>query len=167
MQTVRVVKQLSTTPDANGKVNVQLENGQQIAIDASHASMVMQRASADAQSVTPQNRVGGNCGSSYIYVNHRSDGTPVHMDTGFDVNHLAVEYAWHAHIAGDSGTGYDYDYHASGMLAFRPGWHGQHSSHKAYPHGTYAAGVYSATSWALLDTGAICFSAAPHDSRYL
>jgi hypothetical protein len=120
------------------------------------------------ETTLPDNRVTGNCGSSYIFVNHLSDGHPVHMDTGFDVNHLAIEYAWHAHIAGDSHTGYDYDYHASGGLDFDAGWHGQHSSRKDYPRGYYGAGVYTdGTSWALLDNGDFCISGGPHDHRYL
>jgi hypothetical protein len=118
--------------------------------------------------VTPDNQVVGNCGTSYIYLSERSDGWPVHMDTGFGVNQPAVEYGWHASIHGASGTGYDYDYHASGGLNYRYNWHGQHTSAKDYPRATYAAAVYSdGSSWALLDTGSVCYSGGPYDDRYL
>lgn len=168
MYLTRAVRQLSRHPDRTGKVRVKLANGQVIAIQASHAKLVMRAAAQRRDTATAANRLSGNCGSSYIFVNHLSDGHPVHMDTGFDVNHPAVEYAWHAYIAGDSHTGYDYEYHASGWLNFRVGWHGQHSSHKDYPHGTYAAWVYNdGSSWALLDNGSFCVSAGPWDDRYL
>jgi hypothetical protein len=168
MTLVHAARLANPVPDSAGKVQVELTNGAVISIDAAHRDLVMSQANADPGTVTPDNRVGGNCGSSYIYVNERSDGHPVHMDTGFDVVRPAVEYAWHAHIAGDSHTGYDYDYHASGGLANRTGWHGQHGSHKDYPRGTYAAGVYTdGSSWALLNNGSVCYSGGPHDSRHL
>jgi hypothetical protein len=109
--------------------------------------------------VSPNNIVYGNCGSSYIYVNEKSNGQPVDMDTGFDVHPSAIAYGWHAHIAGFQGSGYSYEYHASGNLANRPGWHGQHSSAANYPHGTYHDYVYSdGSSWALLNNGGYCTS---------
>jgi hypothetical protein len=168
MTIARVVQLVNSVPDSAGKVTVALDNGAVIAISAANKDLVMTRAASDARTVSPNNRVNGNCGSSYIYVNERSSGRPVHMDTGFDVVRPAVEYAWHAHISGDSHTGYDYNYTASGGLANRVGWHGQHGSHKDYPHGTYAAGVYAdGSSWALLNNGSVCYSGGPHDSRYL
>jgi hypothetical protein len=168
MTIARVVQLVNPVPDSAGKVTVALANGAVIAIDAAHKDLVIARAASDAGTISPNNRVNGNCGSSYIYVNERSTGHPVHMDTGFDVVRPAVEYAWHAHIAGGSHTGYDYDYHASGGLANRVGWHGQHGSHKDYPSGTYAAGVYAdGSSWALLNNGSVCYSGGPHDSRHL
>jgi hypothetical protein len=164
MTVAKVSRVLTTTPDRAGKVKVRLDNGTDIAIPAKDKNLAMRYAAKSVMS--PQNQVRGNCGSSYIYVNELPDGHPVHMDTGFDVIHPAISYSWHASIHGFSGSGYDYDYHASGDLAFRVGWHGQHSSHTDYPRGTYAAGVYK-DSFALLDNGSVCTSGGPYDDRGL
>src|SRR4051794_37909658 len=148
MTTAKVSRLLTSTPDQAGDVKVQLDDGTMIAIPSKDKNLVMSTAATSV--ISPSNQVGGDCGTSYIYVNERSDGHPVHMDTGFDVIRPAISYAWHASIHGFSGSGYDYDYHASGDLAWRVGWHGQHSSHTDYPRGTYAASVYT-DSYAILD----------------
>ncbi|SFF44840.1 hypothetical protein SAMN05216251_114153 [Actinacidiphila alni] len=166
MHEVTVERVLDKAPDSSGHVRVQLSNGATISILASHVTSARNFAAKHAN-VTPDGTVTGNCGSSYIEVNYKSNGEPVHMDTGFTVNHAAVEYDWHAHISGSSGTGYDYAYHASGTLAAHSTWHGQHSSGDNYPSGTYAASVSASGSWALLDTGSICYSGGPYDSAYL
>jgi hypothetical protein len=152
--------------DSAGHVSVLLSNGKIISILAAHKGLVMRHAAATAVRFVA-NPVYGNCGYSYIYMNHKSNGQPVHMDTGFEVNHAAVEYSWSAHEAGFSGSGYDYSYHASGNLNFRNGWHGQHASGNNYPHGVYAGSVNAGSSWALLDTGGVCFSGGPYESVYL
>jgi len=165
MKIVRVVRLVDATPDRFGKVKILLANGAIIAISAEAKEGVMRRAALDAR-LAPGNRIGGNCGSSYIYVNHKSNGRPVHMDTGFDVIGQAVEYSWHASIEGFQGSGYSYDYRASGNLNFVTGWHGQHSSSADYPSGLYAASVYT-SSWARLTNFTLCYSAGPYDSRTL
>jgi len=169
MSLIPVSKVTGRTPGRPGYVTLRLKNGKTISVQAKYKRLVQRRAAADAKKVTPYtNPVYGNCGYSYIYTNYKSNGEPVHMDTGFEVYDAAIEYAWHAHIAGSSGTGYSYNYHASGGLDFDYGWHGQHSSSANYPTGTYAASVYSdGTSWALLDTGGVCYSGGPYDSSYL
>jgi len=166
MKIVMVLRVVDAVPDRFGKVKILLANGAIISISAKAEAGVMRRAALDAR-VSPYNRISGDCGSSYIYVNHKSNGRPVHMDTGFDIFGQAVEYSWHAGIQGFLGSGYYYDYHASGNLNFVTGWHGQHSSSADYPSGVYGALVHTSDSWARLSNFSMCFSAGPSDSRTL
>ena len=163
MTEVYVSKTLGSI-DATGEIGVLLSDGQRIELPAKYRSLT-ERAARTARSVQPDGTVTGNCGSSYITLTQHN-GWPVHMDTGFHVNHEAISYDWSAQINGFSGSGYEYTYGASGDLDFDSTWHGQHTSHTRYPHGTYHAYVLQ-PSYALLDTGSICVSGDPYDYRNL
>lgn len=169
MYSTWVVKVLSA-PDSNNQIRVQLSNGVDISIPASQESLVQQYAAtvaAPKDRVSPDDTVFGDCGNSSVEIVYKSNGEPVRMKTGFSVIHEAIYYAWHVEEAGSSGTGYAYNYHASGSLDFDSNWDGSHNSGDNYPTGTYAASVDGPGSWAQLDNGDICFSGGPHDSRQL
>ena len=169
MTAVHAVRVLGATPGHADHVNVLLADGRTVSIESRYQGLVEKRSAAEARAATPFDQLPGSCGSSYIWVNYKSDLEPVHMDTGFDVTPApAISYQWHASIHGDSGTGYDYDYWASGDLNFDWGWHGQHSSGNDYPTGDYTAAVYAdGSAYALLSNGEICTSVGPWDEQYL
>lgn len=170
MSVAHPVSVLDTQPDSTGHVRVAFSDGSVVSVPAVDVPKVKNRIDALHRNVQPDNTVPGPCGTSYITLSERSDGYPVHMDTGFKLSggRRATSYAWSAWIQGAPGTGYSYDYHASGDLDFRDHWDGHHTSGRAYPRAPYAAGVNTGVhSYALLDNGDICTSGGPTDSRNL
>jgi hypothetical protein len=166
--TLTYVSQILSPADSSGQVLALLSNGATISLPTSTQTLALQYASQarSATVVSPDSTVYGNCGSSYVQIDYKSNGKPVHMDTGFSVIDPAVDYSWRVTEAGSSGTGYNYSYHASGSLANRSTWHGQHSSGDNYPSAAYEATVVTG-SFAELNTGAICYSGSPSDEEYL
>jgi hypothetical protein len=158
-------------PDAAGAVPVLLTDGSTVSVPMKLLHRVLHPTSAvpnnGVAGARPDITVNGSCGSSNIYLHEKSDGHPVKMTTGFSIKWYlppAVYYNWYAEIHRTSG-GYDYYYHASGTLAFRYSWAGQHTSSADYAHGWYSAVVDSGT--ATLSNGFICQSGDPFDNPYL
>jgi hypothetical protein len=156
---------LVSTDSAAGTAAVLLTNGKTITVPQNEVSLLLQagkaaKSAVKSDALTPNNTVGGDCGSSNIYLEEKPNGKPVKMTTGFTVVHDAISYSWYAYISGPS---YNYTYHASGDLAFDGSWKGQHTSTDNYPSGYWYAYV-SDTSFAVLDDGGVCYSAGPWDS---
>lgn len=163
MHIVRVTGLVTTVPDAVGKLRVRLANGAIIAIPASEKDRVMARAAQEANA-TPNGVVNGDCGSSNVYVQEKSDDHPVRMTTGFSVDLPAIAYTWQVTI---SSTNYNYVYQQSGFLAFRTSWAGSYDSTDDNIEATYSAAVSPDQSFVELFTGDICFSGGPTDSQFL
>ncbi len=170
MTTAHPVRVVDDTPDADGNIQVELDNGAVVTAPSAYADLITDRAGDTAGlagTVSPFTTIWGACGSSHVEMNYKSNGEPVHMDTGFTVTTPAISYTWNVLIEGSSGTGYTYNYHASGGLASRTTWAGQHSSSADYPTGTYSAAVNPAGSYALLNNGDFCYSGGPATAAYL
>lgn len=163
MHIVRVTGLVTTVPDAAGKVRVRLANGAVIAIPAAEKDRVMARAAQEA-GVTPNGVVNGDCGSSNVFVQEKSDDHPVHMTTGFTVDLPAIAYTWQVTI---SSPDFDHVFQQSGFLAFRTSWTGTYDSTDDNPEETYSAVVSSDQSFAELFDGDICFSGGPTDTEFL
>jgi hypothetical protein len=165
------VRIVNSMPDSSGDIEVQFSNGRVIPVPSKLSEAVRHRIDALARTVQPFNTVLGDCGTSYITLSDRSSGYPVHMDTGFTLSggRRAYSYEWSAWIEGFSGSGYSYEYGASGDLSERTSWDGHHTSGKDYPSGAYGAGVNAGWSYALVDypTLGVCFAGSATDSRNL
>jgi hypothetical protein len=111
---------------------------------------------------TPDNDLGGNCGSSWIYET-AIGGLRVSINTGFTSTlGPAVDYWWHYYMRDGGGLS---DHTFSGTLAFRTSW----SDVSTWPHLT--AG--DASSWvdpASMDItadGFVCYSAGPESEAII
>lgn len=111
-----------------------------------------------AANPTPDNRVYGNCGDSWLYElavgNHAVD-----IRTGFDVNTPAVAYWWKYWMRDLGGTS---SHTFAGGLAFRNTWDDD-SRWGALTPGPANAWVDSGSD-AILDNGDVCVTAGPADS---
>lgn len=156
MEFVPVIKILGATEHQKGYLTALLANGQKISFPRTYEGLVRNsiRKTEGLRPDALKNTVYGNCGSSYVELTNKSDGHPVHLETGFKVDDPAYYYAWTAPI---SGPGYSYTFQASGGLASRTSWTGKHTSADDYAHGTWAA---SATGYALT-SGGTCTSGGP------
>jgi hypothetical protein len=163
MQKVRVTKLVSSTPDKEGRVRVQLANGAVVPIPQADEKKVMSRAAQEA--AQPAGVVSGNCGSSYITLSEKANGYPVAMQTGFTVVEPAIDYSWNADINGPGN--YFYGYEAGGALALDSSWEGTYDSPANEPEGIYSALVSPDLSEATLWDGTVCTSGGPTDEEYL
>lgn len=110
-------------------------------------------------SVQPNDPVlTGDCGSSFIFFNAYG-GHHATVDTGFGVNGSAFQYSWHVSIFDNIG-GSTRDW--GGGLFFRATWEGT-SDFLSGTTGYAWAQVNSATSWASLTDGRVCYSMGPWD----
>ncbi len=107
--------------------------------------------------VQPQNVVGGNCGSSYLFLDPRP--RVFFIRTGFSLTTPAVSYSWAVDGFGPTGFRATWD----GGLFFRTTWDGTASRGNLAP-GFYNA-IVSSPSYALLANGLICSSAHPTDAK--
>jgi glutamyl endopeptidase len=153
MTIVRVARLLTRTPDKTGQVEVQLVNGAVIAIPAADENLVMQNAKT-----TPQGKVSGNCGDSWIYQYDKADEHPLKVYTGFTLKHHAIYYQWYYKVTGPDG--WYLTANLAGGLALRSSWENTYSTSLDYPQGEYSAEV-SKSSYAELWTGSICYSGGP------
>lgn len=114
-----------------------------------------------ASAATPDNRVYGNCGSSYIFEtavgNHAVD-----IQTGFDVSTPAVIYYWKYWMA-DGGGATSHDF--GGGLLRRTHW-GDDSRWGALTPGPADSWVDSSSD-AILQNGDVCSTAGPSDVVYI
>lgn len=163
MTKVRVTKLVTSAPDGAGNIKVQLANGKTVPIPAADEGLVMSRAAQQA-GVSPDDTVVGNCGSSYITLQEKSDGFPVAIRTGFTVDLPAVGYDWFATVEGPD---YFHEYTSSGGLFFDSSWDGGYQSDQDQAEGLYAAEVDPGASDAVLFDGDVCFSGGPTDFAYL
>lgn len=152
-------------PGTDGTVPVLLTDGTTVSIPQNQVNLALR---ANQNAVQPANVVRGNCGTSKIFLHEKSNGRPVRMTTGFTINSNrpgAVFYSWDARIQGPRGSGYGYNYHASGGLRNRHSWNGQHTSDGNYARGIYATAVTA--GGALLANGVVCLSGFPADIKLL
>jgi hypothetical protein len=107
-----------------------------------------------------RNTVPGDCGSSYLTL---ASSAPRRYSflTGFHVNYPAVSYHWTVNVARSGTPGVNFTF--GGNLAFRHDWAGS-GSRTVQVAGTYYGAVSPPSSWALLKTGAVCYSGGPTDS---
>ena len=169
------------TSDAPGPADtadleqVELTDGSVITLPASEAQTALTAgqnyaaaAEGSGSTITPDNTVYGDCGSSYVSLYERSTGNPVRMATGFHVNRAATSYQWLGSIIGrGAADSYAYGYSSSGDLFFRTSWNGGHVSHMDYPHGIYVATINPELSYAFLIDGSFCVSGGPVARRNL
>lgn len=175
MYLVHVTGVVNSEPDSDGNILVSLSNGAEVPIPAdledealTYSRSLEATTAKLSGSATTDAIVTGPCGNSSVVVKAKSNGKPVRMETGFSLIANASWYTWSVQIAGDSGTGYAYSYHASGSLANRSNWSGSHNSGSNYPTGNYAASVDGPASYAMLSgSGDICYSGGPYDHAYL
>jgi glutamyl endopeptidase len=153
MTIVRVARLLTRTPGKDGKIEVQLVNGAVIAIPAADENLVMWNAAAH-----PHGTVRGSCGSSFIYLYDKTDAHPLKVYTGFKVKRAAVAYGWYYTVTGPDG--FKLTASLKGTLDFRHSWSNTYSTPLDYLQGDYKAEV-SKSSFALLYTGAVCYSGGP------
>lgn len=154
------VTRVVSGPDADGEVQVLLDNGATISVSSEHVDLLLNPTPPPSTNAI----VFGDCGYSTVNIGYKSNGYPVRMTTGFHTYDASVEYAWNVFI---NGPRYSYNYHASGNLAFRNDWNGSHNSGSNYPSGGYTATVSPPGSWALLWWGAVCYSGGPSQTAYL
>jgi hypothetical protein len=165
MVIVPVVKILGPTPHMNGYFTVLAANGKEAVVPDSLKSRVESRMKEERTHIEAlKDTVYGNCGSSFIELANKSNGSPLHMLTGFTVILPAIDYSWHGGVSGPSNFKYTINF--GGGLAFRTSWEGQHSTTNNWPHGTWS-GAISQTSYADLDDGDICYSGGPAVSGHL
>jgi glutamyl endopeptidase len=159
MTIVRVARLLTRTPGKAGTVKVQLVNGAVIAIPAADESLVMRNAAAN-----PDGTVKGTCGSSFIYLYDKTDAHPLKVYTGFKVKKTAIAYEWYYTVSGPD----EFKLSATrkGTLDFRYSWSNTYSSPLDYLQGDYEAAV-SKSSFAVLWTGAVCYSGGPTANNLL
>jgi hypothetical protein len=123
----------------------------------SHGRQYSVKAGA-ATAATPNNRVYGNCGSSYIFEtpvgNHAVD-----IGTGFDVNTPAVAYYWKYWMADGGGTS-SHTVGPNGLLR-RTHW-GENDRWGALTPGPADSWVDSGSD-AILENGDVCSTAGPRD----
>jgi hypothetical protein len=155
-------------PNSAGVDVVLLSTGGTAKLLATQVVKAQQLHRAAGGHATPDGSVSGNCGTSYINLYERSDGTPVRTTTGFNLTggRRAVSYYWEWETIGPNGSGYDYYEDDGGGLALRSSWGLTHNSGKAYERGDYFAFVYP-DSDALLDNGNVCVTGEPTEDRLL
>jgi glutamyl endopeptidase len=153
MTLVAVTRLVKAAPSATGQAEVQLANGDVIAIPAADVAGVLARAAR----ATPA--VKGNCGTSRVAVKEKSDDHPVEMTTGFTVTVAAISYKWQVTMTGPDK--YSHTYNAGGGLMLRKSWAGSYSSPADEPQGEYAAKVVVSNSFAVLANMTICHSLGP------
>ena len=137
---------------------VLLASGVVLTMAASDVAAAQQAAAQASTTAQPGGSIGGDCGSSYAYMfDNPYTGQPWRFSTGFHVIHAAIDYSWNAVVDTPNST---YEYHASGGLFFDTTWAGGHNGNG--PHGLYVAAVDPDTSYAILDTGSVCYSAGPY-----
>ncbi len=163
MTKVPVTKLVTSTPDRAGNVKVLLANGKTVPIPADDKDRVMRRAAQQAK-VHPEGTVYGDCGSSYITLEEKSNRYPVAIRTGFKVDEPAVGYDWFATVYGPH---YTHEYTSGGDLFFDSSWDGGYQSDQNQAEGLYVAEVDPGASDAVLLTGDVCFSGGPFDLAYL
>lgn len=114
-----------------------------------------------AATATPDNVVGGNCGSSYLWEfgvgNHAVD-----VQTGFSVNTPAVIFWWKYWMRDPGGTS---NHTFGGGLNFEYGWKDD-SRWGALTPGPANAWVDGGSDAILVD-GVVCTTAGPGDSTYI
>jgi glutamyl endopeptidase len=164
MTIIGVARLLTRTPNKAGQLKVELDNGAIIAIPAADKNLVLHRASAEAKAVRPDGKVHGSCGSSWIYLEEKTDAHPVKVYTGFTVRLPAVAYSWHYSVTGPERTGITAD--LGGSLAFRTSWSNTYNATVDFPQGDYKAAV-TKTSFAVLVSGDICLSLGPTAKNFL
>ncbi|WP_320783828.1 DNA/RNA non-specific endonuclease [Streptomyces sp. CRN 30] len=160
----RVTKLVTDTPDSAGNLKVELSNGMVVAIPAAQKDLVMDRAAEQADEVHTEGTVYGNCGSSYIELEQKSNRHPLAVRTGFKLNQPAVGYAWFATVVG---TDYLHEYTDSGVLLLDSSWDGGYESDEDEAEGIYTAVVDPGVSSAVLWNGGVCYSGGPTDAEYL
>jgi hypothetical protein len=115
-------------------------------------------AAASPAAVTPDNAIGGNCGSSHLY-EYAVGNHAVDIQTGFNVNTPAVAYWWKYWMRDPGGTS---SHTFGGGLARRTSW-ADDSRWGALTPGPASAWVDTGSD-ALLENGDVCTSAGPSSS---
>lgn len=118
------------------------------------------RASCYQAASQPQETLYGNCGDSYFYMSGTSEGPGYYWLTGFDLIGPAWEFSWESIVEGPNG--YEAVFPDSGFL---PGSHWDSGTEFASVPSTgyYYGSVYPPSSYAVLLSGAFCYSGGPTD----
>jgi hypothetical protein len=141
-------------PQPDGQTEITLSNGVAVRVPTDVAEQAP--VSTD---VGPMNEVPGDCGVSYIYIREKSNGYPIHVQTGFKLNRDAWAYQWVFQVRGPQN--YRDTVEKSGNLAARPNWNLEWGSDTNERHGHWQAWVLPGpSSYAMTFTG-ICFAGNP------
>lgn len=118
-----------------------------------------------AQAITPNTTVAGNCGSSYIdLVDSRQYDNVYKFITGFTVNGSAYDFNWY--VAFEAGNGGYWTWSDSG-----PQWPGSSwtsnwvDEYTAYDG--WVKGYVESSSRAYLTDGRVCWTGGPSDSEWV
>lgn len=142
--------------NANGYHLVDLADGSTVSVPNSQLS-----SEVGSLAVTPLNTVGGNCGSSTLYM-FDSGGGKAAVGTSFTVKRPAVSYQWSVTIAGSPGT---YVKNFGGLLKNRTNW--TSSFTWTVPASSYYHAAVSTGSYAILNNGGVCYSGGPTDATWV
>lgn len=116
------------------------------------------RRGAAEEAVAPANRIGGNCGYSWLYYDAIGHSA-AQINTGFQLKWPAVSYYWKVNLR-DAGGSSSQTW--GGGLFFRSRW-GTSKEVTHMTHGHSEARVSKASS-VILSNGAVCTSGGPWDS---
>lgn len=110
-------------------------------------------------SAAPDNTVGGNCGTSWIYLT--GGNFEYQYYTGFTIKGAGYDFYWDVNIYGPNA----YDNHRTWgyLLKGATKWRGPASGDYQVPvdDGGYYRGYVNTGSYAVLDNGAVCYSGGP------
>lgn len=112
-----------------------------------------------AGDVSPANVVSGNCGFSYVY-EYGIGNRAIELYTGFSVVRGAVDYSWRVQLDDRGGTSYR---NYGGLLRNRTTWQDDRVI-GGLTRGPARAHVIPASSFAVLNNGAVCYSGGPSDT---
>jgi hypothetical protein len=116
-------------------------------------------ATSAAGDVSPANVVSGNCGFSYVY-EYGIGNRAIELYTGFSVVRGAVDYSWRVQLDDRGGTSYR---NYGGILRNRTTWQDDRVI-GGLTRGPARAHVIPASSFAVLNNGAVCYSGGPSDT---
>ena len=164
-------------PASSGYTNVLLSNGATIAFPDANVTALQAALAADVNSASPSASPGGpaavpdiggsdtgSCGTSFITLETKSNGSPVRRISGFNsLDEPAISYHWQYTVSGPNFA--PYTQNNSGSLAFRTSWETDISSADNYNHGTWHGSVSKSNSYAdLSDLVHVCHSLGPNVS---
>jgi hypothetical protein len=152
MTSYRIVQK--GVPQPNGQTEITLSNG----VSLSVPTAVADRAPVSTD-VGTMNEVPGDCGVSYIYIRAKSNGSPIHVQTGFKLNRDAWSYHWEFNVRGPQNF-FTHETEA-GNLAFRKNWNYEWATSSNERHGWWQAWVIPGPVSYAFTTSGICFSGNP------
>jgi hypothetical protein len=148
----RIVKKGAPQPD--GRTEITLSNGVSLLVPTEQAEQA-----AVSTDIGTMNEVPGDCGVSYIYIREKSNGSPIHVQTGFKLNRDAWAYQWVFQVRGPQN--YNETEEKEGNLAARKNWNWEWGSSSNERHGHWQAWVWPGPASYAMTFSGICFAGNP------